>query len=258
LWTVPLEIDDPSAVRTQHLHHHVCAWLEPAGNGHRNSMKPFTITPLRPFCDGSAFDITLLIDGLEPRLSAAVGSLANQRVRLGRTEARLRARAPVILQREYPWLEMFGRARGNRAWQADFLTPCSFRHGDIDLPFPMPGSVLRHLCERWVAYAPIDPLGNTIGSTGERRQAAERLRAIVEGSVRVAEFSGESAEILVSGRARTGFVGHVTYARTAQSGSVDRAVDCLMASAPYTGIGTMTTYGLGVVAVTPLPPARRR
>jgi len=235
---VTLHIADPESVLLQGIHANVCRWLDTSAT-HRSNAKPFAVTPLL-YGDGElrSFHVKLLDDSLLDRLRRSIEHEQASILRFGTSRAHLASDAMrVVRHLSFESLAELGSASPYRQWDVDVLTPLLMRSGDRDLVFPLPGSVLRSLHRQWLAWAPPTPV--VPADFGK----LPRLHVL--------EFDGSSAPVDVRGRTRLGFVGAVRFGLEKSTPENDRAaVNSLMEFSGFAGIGSMTTFGLGVVSVT--------
>jgi CRISPR/Cas system endoribonuclease Cas6 (RAMP superfamily) len=177
----------------------------------------------------------MLIDRLQRSIEAESGYV----IKFGATPAQLDNPATRIV-RHLPYSKIVEITQGRHIseWDVDVQSPLLIRQGDRELIFPLPGSVLRSLHRQWVCWSDV--------VEGFPREISElpMLRTI--------GFDGSSSTVEVRGRPRTGFLGAVRYGLDSSVCRQAQAqVDALMEFAQFSGVGAMTTYGLGVVAVTP-------
>jgi len=234
---VSVKINDPHSVMLQGIHAHICRWLDTADT-HRDNAKPFSVTPLlRSESALQTFHLNLLDDSLVDRLSASVGNESDSPLRFGRSIAYLPPNPlRVIRHLSYDSLADLGATSQHMVWDVDVVTPMVTRSHDRDLVFPLPGSVLKSLHRQWSAWSP----GGLI--VPREFLALPQLHAL--------EFDGSSTSVTVRNRRRVGFLGSVRFGLDpSESEAARSAVSCLMEFARFSGVGSMTTFGLGVVEV---------
>ncbi len=119
----------------------------------------------------------------------------------------------------------------------EFVTPTTFREGRLEKPFPLPSLVFgRSLAERWNLYS---------------TEAIPDLGTSLDGHLILSNWCGETRRVLAGKWQATGFVGKFTY-RFSRSASdeVRRSVCSLAEYSFYSGVGWMTSQGMGQVRPT--------
>lgn len=233
-WQVALDLDEPRRVQVQHLHHHVCAWLERSEVDHRASSKPFAISPLWVEDGQWAFDIGLLDDALAKRLAGELVTARRRALRFGPT------RGCVAVEHTGPvakcsWDEMADRAAPVYEWMVEFLTPFATRRHHVVQPRPAAQSVFGHLHRRWQEHAR--------GADGVVLPAGPLPRGL---TIAESVCDGRISDLYVRSKAYSGFVGTVAYRLQDAPAATARSIDQLALLLPFSGAGTMTTFGMGV------------
>jgi len=117
----------------------------------------------------------------------------------------------------------------------EFLSPTTFRQGDVNLPLPVPRLIFAGLAAKWRHFAPDYPLH-------------PGLDEFIEKHVALAEFNIKSA-LLDYGRNRkfVGFKGSCSFIVSGGDEDKDLAkqVSMLADYAFYAGVGQKTTMGMG-------------
>lgn len=238
---------DPKRVSTRDLHYHACRWIDVTDEQHRSGTQPFSITPLIVSDETrSHFEIRLLDDRLIDRVIIGVTRDAGQTINLGRQHVRVDRRAPVSVVEVVDWIELIDCPSGPaKAWGLDVLSPLLFRRGNRSVPLPTPNSCIESVARRWRAFAPFSPLG-TSWIDGPRPMPAHA-------DLWITEMQGSTATIEVKRRCWIGWTGSLEF-EVDRSGTKDskRTTHALMSLARYAGVGSMTTFGLGVVEAHPL------
>jgi CRISPR-associated endoribonuclease Cas6 len=136
--------------------------------------------------------------------------------------------------------ELWENAQPRTPILMEFLTPTTFRQGDINLPLPVPRLVFGSLATRWQHFAP-------------EYELHPALEQYLEQELALGRFNIRSA-ILNYGRNRkyVGFQGTCTYIlrgniRNADTREIIRQVNMLADYAFYAGVGQKTTMGMGQV-----------
>lgn len=114
----------------------------------------------------------------------------------------------------------------------NFLTPTTFRQGEVELPFPLPRLVWGSLLDRWNTWSPAQFLD---------------LKPLVEQNVVLANWRGETRRVELGSRATVGFVGRFTYLVPGGPRELVWLVRLLAGYAFYAGAGWQTTHGMGQV-----------
>lgn len=113
-----------------------------------------------------------------------------------------------------------------------FLTPTTFRQGEVELPFPLPRLVWGSLLDRWNTWSPAQFLD---------------LKPLVEQNVVLANWKGETRRVELGSRATVGFVGRFTYRVPSGPSELVWLIRLLAGYAFYAGAGWQTTHGMGQV-----------
>ncbi|MCL6560853.1 MAG: CRISPR-associated endoribonuclease Cas6 [Firmicutes bacterium] len=113
-----------------------------------------------------------------------------------------------------------------------FVTPTTFRQGEVELPFPLPRLVWGSLLDRWNAWSST-PFPD--------------LKPLVEQSMVLANWKGETRRVDLGSRATVGFVGRFTYRMPGSPPELTWLVRLLAGYAFYAGVGWQTTHGMGQV-----------
>ncbi|MBN1877715.1 MAG: CRISPR system precrRNA processing endoribonuclease RAMP protein Cas6 [Anaerolineae bacterium] len=127
-------------------------------------------------------------------------------------------------------------APANR-WSLAFTSPTAFRAQGRTVPLPLPGLVFGSLANRWNAFAPV-----ALPADGVKRYAEEM--------VDLSRFSLRSAPGWDRGRGeqrglRVGYIGKVTYSARNRDRYWLSVLGLLTAFACYSGVGVLTTMGMG-------------
>ena len=250
-YRIEVEIEEPMAVEPQHLHANVCRWLEISEAEHNSNHKPFSISPLFPLDHQTGpnrwgFEIGLLDDQLGHRLEASLKTQHHHPIRLGPVQALLAPGASCSLVHQTSWRNLVELSQQTdiSTWTMHAKTPMLFRQGNRDLPFPLVGSIIRSLERSWSHWSPTDVDGSPWNQDRALGRVKEPARADIS------HFSGQSYPIKVKRRHRIGYVGTISIATPRRSPLHSRQhLDTILRLSPYCGVGSMTTYGLGVVEI---------
>ena len=222
-----------------HLHAALSAVVDLPG-AHRDNDKSFALSPPERLADGTTrVEIRLLVDdrSFVDHFLERLGELAHRGVVLGgRPVPLLASGGPgsvgmVGLSSAVTWAELAREATPERNVRVTFLSPYFTRDGRTHHLFPLAGSVVRSLLRRWNVFAP----GDVAGLRGE------------DVAVGIGGFKGETITVGAGSVRYTGFVGTVDYVFESRSDSDRRLAHQLFLVAPYTGLGSSTPYGFGLV-----------
>lgn len=224
-WWLPLQGTQPERVRLEHLHAAVSRWFDQTVEQHAAGAKPYAISPLArdTGSSGIGFEVATLTVGAEERFLERVAPPAT--VRLGVQQAIL---GQARLTSVESWSSL-ATPSGARSWKLEFVTPVTFRRGNRSSPLPVAGSVLRGLLHNWNSWSGM-PVRNVT------RQETDEIW--------VSDINGRSESIRVSEVRMSAFVGWVCFRCDNQA--VADLVDPLFRLAPYSGVGSAKTKGLGV------------
>lgn len=129
--------------------------------------------------------------------------------------------------------------RNGRAWDGwclRFVSPVTFRRGNLFLPWPSPSTVFGSLRSTWRSFG-----APAVGDLELDLHLDPLVVTAISGASRTERVTVHKHESVLVG----GFVGTVRYAL---EGAVDRhAVDALVRLAPFSGVGAYTTRGFGGV-----------
>lgn len=218
---------------------------------HREVDKPFSLSGvltehpkregrLHIGADGRVeFRLGLLTDDIIEHTLAAFGALAMSAtpVRFGNASAHVKGIAfqpgaqPLVRATTYPALVQKASPEGRATLQ--FLSPTSFRTGDVQDVLPRPERVFGSLFEAWQAFAPV-PLDPALAEVFPLiRLSAYELRT----------------ELIHFARYKViGFKGRVAYTYPRHLNAPTRqALNALADFAFFAGVGYKTTMGMGQV-----------
>jgi CRISPR-associated endoribonuclease Cas6 len=227
-------------------------------SGHDDQVRKWACGPLRslPAEPGSnATHLALQIRTFDSRLDTKLKDTINvgTRLRLGNGEFEITA--PPELAAQASW-QSLRRWTGTRAWQIHFLTPTCFRRGSRTSPWPAPETLARGLTDRWRRLHP---------------QTAPPPPAPGPASIWVSDIDGRSDVHTLTRNVRrhgtwhtedeiiSGFTGRIRYVCDNGTDNQAAAFDALIAFAAYSGAGSHTTYGFGILRPEPTwqPPTTR-
>jgi CRISPR-associated endoribonuclease Cas6 len=216
---------------------------------HREVEKPFSLSGVLteyPKRDGRLhigadgrieFRLGLLTDEIIEHALAAFGALAMRgaSVRFGNVSARVEGIAfqpgthPLVRSNTYPAL-MQQASQENRV-TLQFVSPTSFRAGEVQDILPRPERVFGSLFEAWQAFAAV-PLDPSLGR--------------VFPLIRVSAYELRTELIQFARYKVIGFKGRVTYTYPREVDAPTRqALNALVDFAFFAGVGYKTTMGLG-------------
>ena len=241
---VHLNLDRPELVKTQDLHFHVCRWLEVDDAAHGAGSKPFALTPLMISDGSAAFDVGLLDDTLIHRLTSSVAADGHRTIAVGHATAQLHPGRGVEIVDVSSWPDLLNQDRltstccGEMTWRLHALTPTFWRSRNVDLVEPRAGSIIRGLANKCELHYPASVAAHA--SPTEKRPVPR----VVMGETDIA-YSAMSWRRTT----RRGFVGHVDLSLQTPDPAGAARVDALLSLAEFCGVGSMTPFGFGVVAV---------
>ena len=213
--------------------------------------KPFTLSGLltsHPKRDGrlhipaqttTEFRVSLLTDEMIEYTLTAFANLAATEtpLRLGSGSARVQAIAfrpgthPAVLSATYPALVQ--AASDATRITLHFLSPTSFRAGDVQEILPKPERVFGSLFNAWQTFAPI-PFDHSLSDAFAR--------------IRVSEYDLRTELVAFARYKVIGFKGRVTFTCPRDlDATMRRVINALADFACFAGVGYKTTMGLGQV-----------
>jgi CRISPR-associated endoribonuclease Cas6 len=195
--------------------------------------KPFTLSPLHQARDGDwHWRVALLQDDLwEPLWTGvqAVGALDLD----GRTWP-VRWPDALVVHRSYDLL--LTGVRSDDLIEMEFLSPTTFRAGNLDLPLPEPGAVFHSWLSRWNDFAPPD------------RRISTGLLDVVRTNVAICAHRMRTERHDLGRSQVVGFLGRVTFVIT-KARRLNQALvwqlNALADYAEFCGTGRKTTHGMG-------------
>jgi len=102
------------------------------------------------------------------------------------------------------------------------------------MPYPLPRLVFGSLMDTWSEWSPV-PMGE--------------WRALLERSIMLSNWRGETRRLDLGNRYVTGFIGKFTYRPMERPLDLQRMMGMLAEFAFYAGVGWQTTHGLGQARV---------
>ncbi len=226
-WWIGLHGVDPERVSLPQLHAAFSRWFDDSIAEHRAIVKPYSLSP--PCVDerGVGIEAGLLTERAVAQLRR--GAHRRERLRLG--PCRVEISSLEQLERA-TWREL-ARYSGARSWEVHFLTPTSFRQGRRRSPWPAPPTLLHSVRTSWDAFSPVE------------------LDVLAMSDTRhlwVSDLGGRSERVRLGREDVVGFVGRLRI--EADCRRVASIADALLRLAPYSGVGSGKTKGLGVVSTT--------
>lgn len=216
-WVIGLTGEALGRHRAEDCHAVVSRWLDAH---HHAQHKDWSLSPMRATATGAALDITTLTTDCASRLHAHV--TPGRALRLDQALCHITT-DPVPVE-EASW-EDLAAACHDRGWTLRFHTPAAFRHGQRTTPLPKPESVLHSLADQWTHWT---------GAQVDRTCFAE---------VWVSDLNLSNRVLRLRGQTYSGAIGTITY--RADSRHARSQVGPLFRLAPFTGVGSKTTWGLG-------------
>ena len=111
-----------------------------------------------------------------------------------------------------------------------FLTPTTFRNGNLEHVFPLPRLVWGSLLERWNAWSPVP---------------CKESKASLEEGVVLTNWKGETRRLALGRHQTVGFIGKFTYSVIGDFPTLRKLLPMLADFAFYAGVGWQTTQGMG-------------
>lgn len=222
------------------LHANLLRWIAAVDAGtaaaihDRPVRKPFTVSALQSHRDGLwRWRVTLIDDGLWPALWE--GAQKKGTLDLDGQDFVVCTDRAEGVYRSYD--ELITAASPSAYLRMAFVSPTTFRMGEIDSPLPEPGAAFQSWLSHWNDFAP------------PHRHISTDLLNVVRASVAIAEIRDLHTERHDLGKSSpVGFMGQVTYAilraRSLNQADVWR-LNTLAAYAEFCGTGRKTTQGMG-------------
>ncbi len=207
---------------------------------HSPSLKPFTLFfPAyfrKPEGEITSFtlELNLLNNELFPEIARVLFFEKELKISMNGVNAKLRSLKPVLAE------TYEGMLKGNslkRDIVLDFLTPTSFKKGDVDLVLPEPYFVFKNLLKRWNAFSPI-------------KIPVKEIISFVKGNLFVSGCWIRTKKVKIMKNVKiTGFMGRVYFYALKEEPEALRALNSLCRFAEFSGIGRKTTMGFGKVKI---------
>lgn len=116
----------------------------------------------------------------------------------------------------------------------DFYSPTAFKSREMQIPLPMPGLVFGSMMARWNRFSPVE--------------LEPHMRQVGEEAIGVAKFNLRSMLVAQkNGGQRSGAVGQASYVALYRDAYWLSVFQMLADYAFYSGVGVMTTAGMGQV-----------
>ncbi|MFV0408114.1 MAG: CRISPR system precrRNA processing endoribonuclease RAMP protein Cas6 [Propioniciclava sp.] len=211
--------------------------VQDAQDPHHAGEKPFSLSPCAQRAGVWGVEIGVLTERARDALLRRCA--ATRQVTLG--DAHSIVGEPWLLT-EVTWEELAMGASAT-AWRVEFLSPTTFRstvrgrasRAERVSPFPVVSSLLRAPGTAWAAYG---------GHVNVQVLPAEHPH------VWVADVDLNTHRVTLNGRAYAGVLGTATY--RCDDPGVAKRVGALLSLARFSGVGSFTRRGFGVVDVTPV------
>lgn len=193
--------------------------------GHRDNMKPYSISPMSNRVGEWGIEISTLSSEARARFEDRHDTEAP--VRLGRTITSLGPRKLLSAQ---SWGDLAAWDGASR-WTITFDSPTCFRSGNRSSPFPVLPAMLRAPTEAWAAFGPAP---------------VPRVTVAEQQMVWVSDLDLQTDLIDVDGRPYRGVVGTM---EVRASTEVAARVSALLSLAQFSGVGSFRGKGMGVVSI---------
>jgi hypothetical protein len=242
-WFVPVSKIDPQRVRLEHVHAAFSRWFDHSPAEHAATEKPYTLSPLTRDAGGvPGLEIATLNATARQRLLEACAD--SRPVRLG-NQTRTVGEARLLHSESWKTLT---EHEDDVRWQLALLTPTTFRNGDRSTPLLRLDTLLDGLSRVWSTWSDVD-LPGTAGDWSAVWLSDLEVRSVIV-PLRVRRRDGSVQPVTVSGA-----LGEITL--RCEDRAVAARVGPLLRLAEYSGIGSMTLKGLGVVRVRPTQAVAR-
>ncbi|QLQ16297.1 MAG: CRISPR system precrRNA processing endoribonuclease RAMP protein Cas6 [Micropruina sp.] len=236
IWEIEFAGIDPNHVRSSGIHHFLSAWFCETDPEHR-SLKGYSIGNRVNHEHGVRIEIRCVDDRLAD-LVAAIPS--GQPVQFGTTFARTAlVLVPPRCVAGSSW-ENLSRYRGTTQWRLSFRTPTVVRHHQIDQPWPAPHPVLRGLQAKWDAWGPTIVPAFDNGTAAQVTVTGADLRTEQTRQAPIPLWGATGAVEWTWARPRP---------RRSDAGNGVEVVERLLGLAQFSGIGSYTQHGLGLVEI---------
>ena len=232
---VPIHRVDPARVRLEHVHAAVSNWFDTSPAEHAANEKPYTVSPMTQRGAETGVEVTVLTVHALTLLQRACRP--SQQVRLG-NQSRPLGRPQLLHSTD--WADLVKANRKSR-WTLEFLTPTTFRNGNRSSPLPCLTTILTGLACSWNTWSKLPPL-----LTAPRWDTVWvsdldlRSTLLTITRLKVDQSTGTSSRIPTQ---LSGVLGTMTV--RCDDTPTAAMIDPLFALAPYAGVGSMRSTGLG-------------
>ncbi len=212
-----------------------------------NGVKPFSLNFLISFqgkkqplfgagfetVDRIILEISFLDEGLFPRFLSSY-LLEDKEIKLG--DVRLKKlKRPQIREKDLISYEnLFSSAEPNRRVELRFLSPTTFRRGNLDHPLPDPDLIFKGLIRKWQRFSDL--------------KIDVDLREVIKHRIAVAGAWVGTRRVHLSGFGWiVGFTGRVILSFEERDERVLKWLNTLIRFGEFAGVGRKTTMGFGVI-----------
>ncbi len=240
-WVPMLGLREPAAL--EHVHASVSRWFDRVdvvpteSKPHNATEKPYSVSPCAHRDGAWGVEICVLTQEADSALTDRAAR-DSERIRLGGVSARI---GRVRRLRHVQWSDLAVSGSATQ-WRVDLLSPTVFRTTFFDeargrraervSPLPTVPAVLRAPSMAWEQYGP-----------GSHTPLARDEHP----HVWVSGLDVSTETVTLNGRRYPGAVGSVTF--RCDEGDVAGRVDSLLRLAEFSGVGSFTRKGFGVVEV---------
>jgi len=119
-----------------------------------------------------------------------------------------------------------------------FLSPTTFRDGNIEKPFPIPELVFGSLINTWNAHSPYE---------------LSYSKSDLKDMILLSNWRGETRSVILEGQNIPCFTGKFTYQAIENISEIRRFIGLLSDYAFFAGVGWQTTRGLGQAQIITTP-----
>ena len=222
-FSIAVPTDRLRSIRPEGIHAVTCSWVD--RSAHHADRKPVSTTPPYETDDGRvAYDVVTFTD----EVARTVQDGARDRVRFGRMEFPARS-LDISVAEEVSWDELLETPPATW-WLFECLTPLVIRSATFHGVSVTPGTFFGHLRRVWRLYSDV-----TIDID------FEEMGLIVD------SHDLETVQTVIRGHPISGFLGSVAFRALAPTPDGSVVLSALARLAGLTGVGSRTTYGMGVV-----------
>lgn len=194
---------------------------------HPMEPKPFSL-----YLVGNTIRLSLLSDEIAEKFLKE--SINMERIRLGKRNY-IVEKIEIDDNKILDFKDIISQAKAKKTIEVEFITPTTFRTGDIDTPLPLPRFVFSNWLWKWNAFC-----------QNESEKIPNDVIRYVEEMCFISNMNIHS-EIFDTGKEKIiGFVGRCTFSFSRILPEVRKYLNALADFAEFAGTGRKTTYGMGL------------